>query len=167
MASQVGVSEDFHAIAELKARYCRLLDTKQWEAWRHLFTDDCRFDGTARTYADADEFVADTRMRLGPARTAHHALMPEIVLLADRAARAVWAMCDRIEFESPISEGRSEGSYGFEGRGYYEQEYRQEHGAWRISFLRLTRLQVTALQEPPRPLDGWLSSTGKDWLAGP
>ena len=28
------------AIKQLEARYSRLLDTKQWEAWRELFTED-------------------------------------------------------------------------------------------------------------------------------
>ena len=31
---------DVEAIKQLKARYCRLLDTKDWAAWRDLFTDD-------------------------------------------------------------------------------------------------------------------------------
>lgn len=28
------------AIKRLKSRYCRYLDTKDWAAWRALFTDD-------------------------------------------------------------------------------------------------------------------------------
>ncbi|MFB0977893.1 MAG: nuclear transport factor 2 family protein, partial [Myxococcota bacterium] len=35
---------EVRAIEILKAKYFRLLDTKQWDAWRALFTDD--FDGT-------------------------------------------------------------------------------------------------------------------------
>jgi 3-phenylpropionate/cinnamic acid dioxygenase small subunit len=31
---------DIEQIRQLKARYFRFLDTKQWEAWRGLFTDD-------------------------------------------------------------------------------------------------------------------------------
>ena len=33
------------AIAETKARYCRFIDTKQWERLASLFTSDCRFEG--------------------------------------------------------------------------------------------------------------------------
>ena len=31
---------EIEAIKQLKARYCRYLDTKQWDDWRTLFTDD-------------------------------------------------------------------------------------------------------------------------------
>ncbi|WP_350223999.1 nuclear transport factor 2 family protein [Pseudarthrobacter sp. fls2-241-R2A-168] len=34
------------AIKQLKGNYFRYLDTKHWEAWRQLFTDDLRTDGT-------------------------------------------------------------------------------------------------------------------------
>ena len=32
--------DDFEAIRQLKARYCRFLDTKDYEAWKRLFADD-------------------------------------------------------------------------------------------------------------------------------
>jgi hypothetical protein len=32
---------DIEQIKQLKARYFRLMDTKDWVAWRDLFTDDC------------------------------------------------------------------------------------------------------------------------------
>ena len=31
---------EIEAIKQLKARYCRLLDTKDWQGWRDLFSDD-------------------------------------------------------------------------------------------------------------------------------
>jgi hypothetical protein len=31
---------EIEAIKQLKARYCRYLDTKDWEAWRTIFADD-------------------------------------------------------------------------------------------------------------------------------
>jgi 3-phenylpropionate/cinnamic acid dioxygenase small subunit len=40
----VGDLIDRIAICELKARYCRLLDTKQWHAWSQLFTEDIVLD---------------------------------------------------------------------------------------------------------------------------
>ena len=30
---------EIEAIKQLKARYCRYLDTKQWDDWRQLFTE--------------------------------------------------------------------------------------------------------------------------------
>ena len=31
---------EIEAIKQLKARYCRYLDTKDWQAWRSIFADD-------------------------------------------------------------------------------------------------------------------------------
>ena len=31
---------EVEAIKQLKARYCRYLDTKDWDAWRAIFADD-------------------------------------------------------------------------------------------------------------------------------
>jgi hypothetical protein len=31
---------DVEAIKQLKARYCRYLDTKDWNQWRTVFADD-------------------------------------------------------------------------------------------------------------------------------
>ncbi len=36
---------DRFEIHQLKARYCRFLDSRQWLSLRALFTDDARFDG--------------------------------------------------------------------------------------------------------------------------
>ena len=39
---------DIESIKQLKARYCRYLDTKDWDRWRDLFTDDFVGDTTKR-----------------------------------------------------------------------------------------------------------------------
>ena len=33
-------ADELEAIRQLKARYFRFMDTKDWDAWRELFTDD-------------------------------------------------------------------------------------------------------------------------------
>jgi 3-phenylpropionate/cinnamic acid dioxygenase small subunit len=40
------VLNDIESIKQLKARYCRYLDTKDWDRWRELFTDasQCRLN---------------------------------------------------------------------------------------------------------------------------
>lgn len=50
MADAATTLLEIEAIKQLKARYCRFLDTKQWDDWRALFTDD---------------FVSDTSPRAG------------------------------------------------------------------------------------------------------
>ena len=51
---------DIEAIKQLKARYCRYLDAKDWNAWRELFDDDftrvIAGAGDRRTVG-ADDFV--------------------------------------------------------------------------------------------------------------
>ena len=37
---------DWLAIANVKAAYCRLLDTKDWQGWGELFTEDAVLDVT-------------------------------------------------------------------------------------------------------------------------
>lgn len=57
----------------LKARYCRLLDAKDWTRWREIFTDDFLSDTSAsggKRIAGADAFLAFVRANLGnPHRT--------------------------------------------------------------------------------------------------
>ncbi len=58
---------DIEAIKQLKARYCRYLDTKDWQAWRGLFADDFLSDTSpagGKVIRGADEFVAFTRKSL-------------------------------------------------------------------------------------------------------
>jgi hypothetical protein len=164
----VSVAEDIEAIKQLKARYFRLMDTKQWDRWREQFTDDCRYDGTSRHYSGPDEFCAGTSQRLADATTVHQGHMPEIVLTGPDTARGIWAMFDWVEFPEARDTGHGV-SRGFTGFGHYEEEYRRHDGVWRISFLRLTRLlftQITGEASPPVRTD-YISSRHRDWLAAP
>jgi SnoaL-like domain len=164
----VSVAEDIEAIKQLKARYFRLMDTKQWDRWREAFTDDCRYDGTSRPYSGPDEFCAGTSQRLADATTVHQGHMPEIVLTGPDTAEGIWAMFDRVEFPEARDTGHGV-SRGFTGFGHYEEKYRRDDGVWRISFLRLTRLwftQITGDASPPVRTD-YISSRHRDWLAAP
>lgn len=38
MPDTAAVLSEIEAIKQLKARYCRYLDTKRWDDWRQLFT---------------------------------------------------------------------------------------------------------------------------------
>ena len=158
---------DIEEIKQLKARYFRLLDTKRWAEWRGVFTDDCRFEGTRRTFPDADDFVAATSAWLGPAVTIHHGHMPEIALTGTDTARGIWAMYDWVEFPEPTPEGPFPGGRGFVGSGHYEEAYRREAGAWKIALLRLTRLRLDPVETSPRPTrTDLLRSSGSEWLLG-
>src|SRR5579871_6553114 len=98
---------EIEQIKKLKARYFRLMDTKQWERYRALFTDDlCVFiedaiepDPNAEPFKrSADEFVRYvSQSALPSAVSAHHGHMPEIELTSATTAFGVWAMFDWVD----------------------------------------------------------------------
>jgi ketosteroid isomerase-like protein len=129
---------DIEAIKQLKARYFRLLDTKDWAGFPGLFTIDAEVDvsedaGDAGRVSGRDRIAAFVERAVEGTRTVHHGHMPEIELTGVETARGVWAMFDCVEFAN--------GS-GQRGYGHYFERYVKEDGVWRIAALRLTRLRV-------------------------
>ena len=97
------VLADIESIKQLKARYCRFLDTKDWVAWRGIFTDDFVSDTSeagGKVIAGADDFVAFVRKNLArPSQpTAHQVHTPEIEVTSATTARGVWALQDVVRF---------------------------------------------------------------------
>lgn len=128
---------DIERIKQLKARYCRYLDTKDWAAWRTVFTDD--FHGVYTgphpdvVFRSGDEIVAMNREILRDAVTVHQCHQPEITLTGPDSATGIWAMFDIV---------RREGQ-AFHGYGHYHEEYRRgADGEWRVARVRLTRLAI-------------------------
>ncbi len=135
-------------IMRLKAQYFRYMDTKHWPALRALFTDDCVFEGTRKPFKNPDEFVAALSEWLKDGTSVHHGFMPEIDLLSDTEAVAIWAMTDRVFFETPrMTYFTIENAYGFFGSGHYHDKYVCRNGKWLISSWGLTRMFVQPLTE--------------------
>ena len=125
------------SIKQLKARYCRYLDTKDWAAWRSIFTDDFVSDTSeagGKLIVGADDFVAFTRKGIGrPAQaTAHQVHAPEIELTSATTARGVWALQDVVRFGPGLS---------LVGYGHYHETYENIEGQWFIKSSKLTRLR--------------------------
>lgn len=154
-------------IKQLKARYCRFIDTKQWDALRLIFTRDCRFEGlgTVPSGSDVATFVDMLAVRHARSVTVHHCHTPEIRLMPDGAARGIWAMEDFVEWPGRDDVGPDwAGFKGFRGYGHYEEMYRRDGDGWRIEFLRLTRLRMDGI-----PMDSPVHRPGAiraslDWL---
>lgn len=132
------------AIRGVKARYCRFLDTKDWAALSDLFTPDAVLDVKQDTgmepFAGRDVLMEQIRNAVIHARSAHQVHTPEITLLSDNEATAIWAMQDRVvwdEGKSPIP-----GVVSITGYGHYHERYVRQDGTWRIASLKLTRLYV-------------------------
>jgi hypothetical protein len=127
---------DIEAIKQLKARYCRYLDTKDWSAWREIFTDDFHSDTAesgGKVIDGADEFVAFTRKSLRNQATVHQVHAPEIELISPTTARGIWALEDVVRFGPGVN---------LRGYGHYEETYQKVDGQWHISSSKLTRLRV-------------------------
>jgi len=138
---------DRKAIRELKARYFRSLDTKDWDAFRGLFTDDARFGLLeADPIEGADAFVEFTRGALDGTTTVHHGHTPEITIDSPTEARGSWVLHDYVEWPSDPG-----GRRGMEGFGRYDETYRKVDGDWKIATWRLGYLRMDALPREPLP----------------
>lgn len=128
---------DLEEIKQLKARYFRLMDEKNWDAWADVFTVDCTMENGAPGHVTTgrSEIVAYVRRAVAHLVTVHHGHMPEIAFESGRDATGVWALYDLVEGKG----------YRMEGWGHYHDRYRRcDDGRWRIGSTRLTRLRVDA-----------------------
>ncbi|MET0699307.1 MAG: nuclear transport factor 2 family protein [Mycobacterium sp.] len=128
---------EIEAIKQLKARYCRYLDTKDWVAWRTIFTDDFVSDTSeagGAVIAGADEFIAFLRKNLGkPSQvTVHQVHAPEIEVTSATTARGVWALNDVVLLKPFLT---------LTGYGHYHETYQKTDGQWQIKTSKLTRLR--------------------------
>jgi 3-phenylpropionate/cinnamic acid dioxygenase small subunit len=129
---------DVAEIERLKARSYRLVDERDWPAWRRLHTDDASIDGVP-----VDRFPAAA----GDRATVHQAHMPEISFTSDVEAHGVWA-----DFRYRPAAAEAEASHDY---GYSHDRYRKDAGGWRIAgvdhtYLRRDRLTA---EQVPRPFD--------------
>ncbi|MBW0013534.1 nuclear transport factor 2 family protein [Mycobacterium sp.] len=135
-------ADELEAIRQLKARYCRFLDTKDVESWRTVFAPDVVVTldmavsaggadpKTAPPLEGVDNFVPMVMGGLGNVATMHHCHTPEITLTSATTATGIWAMEDLLIF----ADGRE-----MHGAGHYHETYEKRDGSWRIKTLHLTR----------------------------
>lgn len=128
-------------IKALKARYFRHIDLKEWDRYAELFSDDLIVYGENGdvTTEGGPAFAAAVKAFLDTSRTRHQSYMPEIEIIDETSARAVWPMHDIITWEQGDPR---QGLRRMEGWGHYHETYRKEAGGWRIATMKLTRLQV-------------------------
>jgi uncharacterized protein (TIGR02246 family) len=127
--------DEIEAIKQLKARYFRLMDTKQWDEWAEVFTEDAVVAASPRPdeiFRGRAEIVRSVSRALRDGVTVHHGHMPEIALTGPDTATGIWAMYDFVDLPQLV----------LHGWGHYHEEYLKQDGAWRIRNLRLTRLRL-------------------------
>jgi hypothetical protein len=134
-------------VQQLKSRYCRLLDTKEWDGFQQLFAADAEFDmrdgrgegldpqAVIRGAANIAAFVRDS---VQPLTTVHHCHAGEVQIIGSNAARAVWPMEDFLW----APEGADMPFRHLRGWGHYHETYLRREGRWLIQTLRLSRIRI-------------------------
>ncbi len=135
-------ADELEAIRQLKARYCRFLDTNDVESWRGVFTTDVVVTldmavstggagpMTAPPLEGVDNFVPMVMDGLENVATMHHCHTPELTVTSATTATGIWAMEDLLVF----GDGRE-----LHGAGHYHETYEKRDGRWQIKTLHLTR----------------------------
>ena len=140
---------DYKAIIELKARFGRLADVKDWDGFADLFTEDCEFDfGNGQSMVGGRNYAEVVRDQLDGAVSIHRAYMPEIDFVGDNEARGIWAVNDYIEWMAGAQSGKRSGQMGY-GREY--ETYRKVDGAWKIAHWRLRYDRLDPVPRQPLP----------------
>jgi len=141
-------------IKQLKARYFRCVDTKDWGALARVFAPNIRFDVTAGrsvrnpwtgewnppvsptpvVVSGREAVVAMVRQAVEPYHCVHHGHMPEIEILSATEAKGVWAMQDMLRDASH--------NLVAEGSGHYYETYEKLETGWAIKTARLERLSL-------------------------
>ncbi|MDI1295836.1 MAG: nuclear transport factor 2 family protein [bacterium] len=149
MSDALAMLLDYEAIRQVKARYCHLLDTKDWDGFIALFTPDAIMDVQEDTgnppISGHAAILEQVRSAVIDAQTAHQVHSSEIDLQGD-SADVVTAMQDRVVWAPgtcPIP-----GAQSITGFGHYTERYVRVDGTWRIAFLKLTRLTVDVHPAP-------------------
>lgn len=137
--------DDLEAIRQLKARYFRTMDTKDWEAMRQVFTDDVVIDtgdSGGPTIDSADAFMVFIQEALAGAVTVHQGHMPEIEVTSDTTATGVWALNDLIIWPNGVR---------LTGYGHYHETYTKTGVEWKIQSSKLTRLHLDLIETAVAP----------------
>lgn len=130
--------DDVEQIKQLKARYFRRMDTKDWAGLVEVFTSDViidmRGEGGGVTES-ASAFVTPLSEMLADVVTVHHGHMPEMTIDSKDSASGVWAMEDMLWWPegSPLKH--------LHGYGHYHETYARTVDGWRIATMTLTRLR--------------------------
>ena len=139
--------EAIEEIKQLKGRYVRALDTKDWALFESVWTDDAVFDfregrGTFNpaNILNGRRAIVERMQKVTPGMTTvHHIHSPEIEILSETTAHGTWALEDMSFTDTPDAAGHTK-RHAF---GHYHEEYRREGGVWRVAHGRVSRLRVS------------------------
>jgi SnoaL-like protein len=137
-------------IKQMKARYFRCVDTKDWQGFADVFTPDAEFHSTWVSNADGGIIRGNQEIaniiggQMEDLLSVHHGYMPEIDVTSSTTASGVWAMEDYLKRAGGEGVRRSGGSgtWSMHGFGHYHEIYEKVDGEWRIASLKVTRIRL-------------------------
>ena len=99
---------EMEAIRQLKARYFRCLDTKDWEGFAQVWEEEIEHEMTTegmKHSGSRDLFVKFVSGALHGAVTVHRGHNPELEITSPTTAKAIWPFVDRLK-PGPEAHGR-------------------------------------------------------------
>ena len=120
--------EDIEAIKQLKARYFRALDTRNWQLMESCLKVTCkaRYDNGKFSLDGRDAIIQFFRETIGDHRIIlqHHGHHPEISLIDEKNASGIWYLQDLVM--DPANHIK------IQGAGFYDDCYEKINGRWLI-----------------------------------
>jgi hypothetical protein len=131
-------------IKQLKARYFRFVDTKQYDALEQLFVPDVAVDHSqdhpSAVFNNRREWVAMIRGGMSSTVSVHHGHTPEIEITSPTTAQGIWPMQDWIWWPEGVD--LPAGVRHMVGWGHYHETYVKSADGWRIASVRLKRMKL-------------------------
>jgi hypothetical protein len=129
--------EDRAEIADLRARYCHVLDHRDWDALTEMFTEDGEFNGLAHARGRDEilEFFSG---------------------FVDGMAEGFWHFCTNatIELDGDRATGRTSMQYlsvkqgvSYVSAGHYDDRLERVEGAWKFRERKITFYYFAPLSE--------------------
>jgi hypothetical protein len=136
-----------------KGRYCRLVDTRQWEEFATLLLPDVDVDisddvpaehGDGKFTGREQLVVRNTQFFMERGERAHHVHGSEIAFDDADNPSAIWSRYDRVIFPNsgPVPHD------GKTSHGFYHERYVRTADGWKIAALRVQRSATTIETKP-------------------
>ena len=140
---------DYKEIIELKARFARTADAKDWRGFRDVFHSEGSYDfGGGYVVEGGDAFVAEVEKQLENGRSLHRFILPEITFLSPTKATGEWVLNDYIEWTPDPATGERR---GFQGYAREKETYLKIDGTWKIAEWSVRYERMDPLPRAPLP----------------
>lgn len=156
---------EIESIKQLKYRYLRHLDLKEWDEIATCFVESATasYGGGAYSFEGREAIIAFLRRSMDSRAmlTSHKVHHPEIEITAPNRARGVWALEDTVV--------HTELAVTVRGAAFYHDEYVKVGGEWRILHTGYKRVyeELQPRSDDTRLTASWWETDGKTQIPAP